>query len=108
MNRSSLFWRSIFACLLGFFWGSASAQVVIEYVHTDALGSPIAISDGVGNVIEREIYEPYGGPIKSGTIGSAGFRRTCCGFVNKYDLHTAALLRSADRKVLIGRSGDGL
>jgi RHS repeat-associated protein len=32
----------------------------IEYIHTDALGSPVAITDANGNVIERSEYEPYG------------------------------------------------
>lgn len=36
-----------------------SAQTV-EYIHTDALGSPVAITDANRNVIERSEYEPYG------------------------------------------------
>ncbi|MBA0448336.1 RHS repeat-associated core domain-containing protein [Stenotrophomonas maltophilia] len=38
----------------------AAAQEVVEYIHTDALGSPVAITDASGNVIERTVYEPYG------------------------------------------------
>lgn len=33
----------------------------LEYVHTDPLGSPVAISNQAGQVIERRQYEPYGG-----------------------------------------------
>ncbi|MFG0715189.1 M91 family zinc metallopeptidase [Stenotrophomonas geniculata] len=48
----------------------AVAQEVVEYIHTDALGSPVAITDASGNVIERTVYEPYGAvvnrPLKDG------------------------------------------
>lgn len=48
----------------------AAAQEVVEYIHTDALGSPVAITDATGNVIERTVYEPYGAvvnrPLKDG------------------------------------------
>ena len=39
----------------------ATAQTAVKYVHTDALGSVVAMTDASGNVIEahRE-YEPYG------------------------------------------------
>lgn len=36
-----------------------SAQTV-EYIHTDALGSVVAVTDSNGSVIERNQYEPYG------------------------------------------------
>jgi RHS repeat-associated protein len=36
-----------------------SAQTV-EYIHTDALGSPVAVTDANRNVVERSEYEPYG------------------------------------------------
>lgn len=39
---------------------SVSAQEMVQYVHTDALGSPVAISDATGAVIEKRSYEPYG------------------------------------------------
>ena len=32
----------------------------IEYVHTDPLGSPVAITNQTGQIIERTEYEPYG------------------------------------------------
>lgn len=43
--------------------GLGVAQVraqTVEYVHTDALGSVVAITDAAGNVVERNEYEPYG------------------------------------------------
>ncbi|MDQ1109488.1 RHS repeat-associated protein [Stenotrophomonas rhizophila] len=39
---------------------TAGAQESVEYIHTDALGSPVAVSDTNGNVIKRTVYEPYG------------------------------------------------
>jgi RHS repeat-associated protein len=38
----------------------ALAQTVVKYVHADALGSVVAMTDENGNVIERREYEPYG------------------------------------------------
>jgi RHS repeat-associated protein len=53
----------------------AVAVETVEYIHTDALGSPVATTDASGNVIERTVYEPYGavvnGPLKDGP-GYAG------------------------------------
>ncbi|MBT2750023.1 MULTISPECIES: RHS repeat-associated core domain-containing protein [unclassified Lysobacter] len=39
---------------------AAPAQTVVEYIHTDALGSPVAITDANQQVIEHSEYEPYG------------------------------------------------
>ncbi|QSX79999.1 hypothetical protein I8J32_007790 [Lysobacter solisilvae] len=33
---------------------------IIKYQHTDALGSPVVITDAGGNIIERSKFEPYG------------------------------------------------
>jgi len=38
----------------------SQAQEVIRYVHTDALGSPIAESDETGSIAVRYSYEPFG------------------------------------------------
>lgn len=38
----------------------ASAQETVKYIHTDALGSIVAVTDASGQVIERREYEPYG------------------------------------------------
>lgn len=40
--------------------GVTQASETVIYYHTDALGTPVAITDAVGNVIERSEYEPYG------------------------------------------------
>src|SRR5690606_7970433 len=39
--------------------GRAHAQYV-QYVHTDALGSPVAMTDQSRRIVERNEYEPYG------------------------------------------------
>lgn len=38
----------------------ALAATTVEYIHTDALGSPVAVTNAAGQVIERREYEPYG------------------------------------------------
>ncbi|WP_369039315.1 hypothetical protein [Stenotrophomonas maltophilia] len=38
---------------------SADSEAV-TYVHTDAFGSPVAVEDSNGNMVERFAYEPYG------------------------------------------------
>lgn len=45
--------------LLGISFDSSGAETV-EYVHTDALGSVVAVTDATGQVIERRTYEPFG------------------------------------------------
>ena len=52
---------------------SAAGQEIIEYIHTDALGSPVAVSDAAGNVIERTVYEPYGANVGAGPSDAPGF-----------------------------------
>lgn len=39
---------------------AVQAQTTVEYIHTDALGTPVAVTDASGNVIERSEYTPYG------------------------------------------------
>jgi RHS repeat-associated protein len=43
-------------------WPS-NAVLATKYQHTDALGSPVAVTNEAGAVIERTNYDPYGGPI---------------------------------------------
>lgn len=52
--------RTIILLLLSLFlMATANAQTVVYY-HTDALGTPIAVTDASGDVVERSEYEPYG------------------------------------------------
>jgi RHS repeat-associated protein len=45
---------------------------VIKYHHTDALGSPVAVTDTAAQVIERTQYEPYGAAIGK-TVDGVGY-----------------------------------
>lgn len=54
--------RLVFAVMLCMAWaglGCAMAQEV-TYYHTDALGTPVAISNSSGTVVERRTFEPFG------------------------------------------------
>jgi RHS repeat-associated protein len=67
----SRYMRGIMATLLWLGSGlAAHAQTTVEYIHTDALGTPIAVTDANKVVIETTEYEPYGaqvaGPVKDG------------------------------------------
>lgn len=52
--------------------GATSAQTV-EYIHTDAIGSPVALTDVAGKVVNRTAYEPYGAPIGGIIDNGPGF-----------------------------------
>ncbi|MDB5959823.1 MAG: repeat-associated core domain protein [Massilia sp.] len=52
----------------------------VTYIHTDALGSPVARSDSTGTVISRTQYEPYGRTV-TGVMPTIGFT----GHVNDAD-----------------------
>jgi len=52
----------------------------VTFIHTDGLGSPVARTDAVGNVISRTRYEPYG-YVASGATPTIGFT----GHVNDAD-----------------------
>ena len=54
--------KLILAAVLLLIASITSAQTV-EYIHTDALGSPVAVTNSSGTVIERTVYEPYGAVI---------------------------------------------
>jgi RHS repeat-associated protein len=40
--------------------GPLVAQTTVEYIHTDALGSVVAVTDANRNVIDRREFAPYG------------------------------------------------
>ncbi len=74
MNKimgKSMLMRGFLALLLtAGMLSAAQAAETVEYIHTDALGSPVAVTDANGVVIERTVYEPYGavvgGQVKDG------------------------------------------
>lgn len=59
-------------CLLLLVCAQVQAQTV-EYIHTDALGSPIAVTDASQNVIERSEYAPYGDLLNRPDTDGPGF-----------------------------------
>lgn len=61
------------ALLLALAWPAAGLAETVEYIHTDALGSPVAITDAAGNMIERTVYEPYGGMVNKAAVDGPGF-----------------------------------
>jgi len=64
---TKLLWLLIFALPL-----HAVAETV-EYIHTDALGTPIAVTDASGNLIETSEYEPYGKLLNRPVTDGPGF-----------------------------------
>lgn len=46
-----------------------------KFVHTDALGSPVAVTNQVATVIERSQYEPYGKLINRPNDAQPGYTR---------------------------------
>jgi RHS repeat-associated protein len=52
-------------------WPS-NAVTAVKYQHTDALGSPVAVTNTAGVVIERTNYEPYGAAINK-TVNGIGY-----------------------------------
>jgi len=51
---------------------SASAQTV-RYIHTDALGSVVLMTDKDRNVVERSEYEPYGSVLNHAVTDGPGY-----------------------------------
>lgn len=52
---------------------SPMATTGVRYLHTDALGSPVAETDEFGTVIKRTRYEPYGAPTDGVYVNGPGF-----------------------------------
>ncbi|MGX5732493.1 RHS repeat domain-containing protein [Pseudoxanthomonas beigongshangi] len=64
--------RFFFLAMVSAFALKVNAQTV-EYIHTDALGTPVAITDSVGNIVERSEYEPYGQLVNRVLTDGPGF-----------------------------------
>jgi RHS repeat-associated protein len=50
-----------------------TGQVGLKYQHTDALGSPVAVTNASGQVIERMDYEPWGAIIGKPNHNGIGY-----------------------------------
>lgn len=70
-------WRLLAVALIvlagSMFPAAGLAQTVIKYVHTDALGSVVLMTDQNRNVIERREYEPYGEQLTPTVQGGPGY-----------------------------------
>jgi RHS repeat-associated protein len=53
-------------------WNAATSYTV-KFHHTDALGSPVAVTNQAGTVVERNDYEPYGAVIGKPTYQGIGY-----------------------------------
>jgi len=53
--------------------GAQAQTTTVEYLHTDALGTPVAVTDATGAVIERSEYEPYGQLVNRPLTDGPGF-----------------------------------
>lgn len=56
---SMRYWPVLLSLVMLFGADTAKAREVL-YIHTDALGSPVAYTDANANVVKRVAYEPYG------------------------------------------------
>ncbi len=65
LNRLTSLLAGIVLTLVTAIPRAAPAAETLTFIHTDALGSPVAATDQQGNVIWREEYKPYGERIKN-------------------------------------------
>jgi RHS repeat-associated protein len=52
---------------------TGGGSAIVEYQHTDALGTPVAVTDGNRKVVERNEYEPYGRLVNKAARDGVGF-----------------------------------
>jgi len=66
--------RIIFAVVLLALYGATAAQAqTVRYIHTDALGTPVAVTNASRTVIEISEYEPYGQVINGAVKAGPGY-----------------------------------
>jgi RHS repeat-associated protein len=51
----------------------ASNVATVEYQHTDALGTPVVVTNAAGAVVQRSEYEPYGRVLNRAVEDGPGF-----------------------------------
>lgn len=64
--------RFFFLAMVSAFTLKVNAQTV-EYIHTDALGTPVAVTDSAGNIVEISEYEPFGQLVNHALTDGPGF-----------------------------------
>ena len=77
MEMKAMIKQVVFAGLawLGIAAGASAQTTIVEYIHTDALGSPVAVTDAAGALVpgQSQVYEPYGAPISHGPADGPGY-----------------------------------
>lgn len=81
-TNTNLVWRSfrmkgmkfLFCVVSILAMGVTRAAEKVTFYHFDALGSPVAATDEVGNVLWRETYQPYGERIQKQSAASGNSR----------------------------------
>lgn len=53
-------WNTRYIYLGGKLIAEVDSKLGVRYTHTDSLGSPVAITNGAGQLLSRTRYEPYG------------------------------------------------
>jgi RHS repeat-associated protein len=64
---------SAWVLVLGLFSARSAQAQTVEYIHTDALGSPVVMTNASGAVMERTVYEPYGAVINRPLTNGPGY-----------------------------------
>ncbi|QCW28833.1 RHS repeat-associated core domain-containing protein [Lysobacter enzymogenes] len=54
-------------------WNRATGTAETRYYHTDALSSPVAVTNAAGQVVERTDWEPYGAAIGKPSYDGVGY-----------------------------------
>ena len=54
-------------------WDTVTNGITTKYQHTDALGSPVAVTNSARTVLERSEYEPYGKLLNRALTDGPGF-----------------------------------
>ncbi|WP_081770171.1 RHS repeat-associated core domain-containing protein [Luteimonas huabeiensis] len=65
--------KSIWAISLLLVSTASHAQTRVKYIHTDTLGSVVAVTDASRTVLERREYEPYGQQLAPGLQDGPGY-----------------------------------
>jgi len=53
--------------------GSADAATTVEYLHTDALGTPVAVTNQSRQIIDQSFYRPFGMTVLGPALDKPGF-----------------------------------
>ncbi|MCD9096681.1 RHS repeat domain-containing protein [Luteimonas fraxinea] len=72
MKNLFAYWVAMPLLIIGM-CSPVNAQTVIKYVHTDALGSVVAMSNQSGSITQRREYEPFGAQLSPALQDGPGY-----------------------------------